>query len=417
MFKAIVTAGLLAACSYTAAAGEAGDLLLDALYSGQFAAGRTALVPLMQDGDPEAAFGVGIIELSTGIERFLQSMHRHGVAAPNAGMLGGLLGTGLHASPVNPDAEPLSYQGFRDILEALVDDLDRARQPLQIAGASGDYVIPLDVLAVSIDTDGDPATPGETLGGLMAANFGIAPGEQGLVGKSKDAHTASTFGLDRADAIWLQGYSQIIAVQAEFLLAHDFSELFNATFHRLFPRADLPMQDFGSGSGLFMDGESDALIADAVALIHSLNFPVVDRGRLAAVLDRLKAITTLSRANWQAILSETDDFRELVPSPSQSTPFAGLEVTEEVVEAWHHTLDAVDKVLAGDLLIPHWRFDRGFDLTSYFTTAERTDLVMILTGYGALPFLADGPVATEGDFAAGLEVFGADFPIFALWFN
>ena len=68
-------------------------------------------------------------------------------------------------------------------------------------------------------------------------------------------------------------------------------------------------------------------------------------------------------------------------------------ITDEKVAAWRATLDEADKVLDGELLMPHWRFKQGFDLKAYFETATRTDLVMLLTGYGALPFLKDGPIA------------------------
>jgi hypothetical protein len=42
---------------------------------------------------------------------------------------------------------------------------------------------------------------------------------------------------------------------------------------------------------------------------------------------------------------------------------------------------------------------------------------MILTGYGALPFLKDGPIATAEDFAAANRVFGDNLLGYAFWFN
>ncbi len=69
------------------------------------------------------------------------------------------------------------------------------------------------------------------------------------------------------------------------------------------------------------------------------------------------------------------------------------------------------------MLIPHWRFKQGFDLKAYFETAGETDLVMILTGYGALPFLRDGPIADAESFAAANRVFGENILGYAFWFN
>jgi len=131
----------------------------------------------------------------------------------------------------------------------------------------------------------------------------------------------------------------------------------------------------------------------------------------------LLEITSLSRRNWDAILAETDDERELVPSPRQTSIIPEHAVTDEVVDAWLATLDTLDTILEGELLLPHWRFRQGFDLKAFFETAEETDLVMLFTGHAALPFLADGPVADAESFAQGNRVFGDSWPNFVLWFN
>jgi hypothetical protein len=134
-------------------------------------------------------------------------------------------------------------------------------------------------------------------------------------------------------------------------------------------------------------------------------------------LARLQSVTVFSRLNWEAILTETDDNRELVPSPRQTAIVPEGRVTEETVSVWMETLDTIDKILTGELLIPHWRFKQGFDLKAYFETAKKTDLVMIMTGYGALPFLKDGPVADAESFAAANRVFGEQWIGYAFWFN
>ncbi|HHY51505.1 MAG TPA: hypothetical protein GYA10_17365, partial [Alphaproteobacteria bacterium] len=228
---------------------------------------------------------------------------------------------------------------------------------------------------------------------------------------------ASTIGLDRADAIWLAGYSQVFAAQADFFLAHDFEDFVNASFHRLFPQAKLPMQDYAEGGQLMLDPATDTAIADAVAAIHTINWPVVEPERLARVLERFRKVTQLSRANWDAILAETDDNRELVPSPSQTSIVPGGAVTDATVAAWRETLDVADRILAGELLVPHWRFRQGFDLAAFFKNAKRFDLVMLLTGYDALPFLRDGPIADAQSFAAANRVFGNDLLGYVFWFN
>lgn len=416
-------------------AGPAADLLREGLYSGELDATATALTPLAEAGDQEATFGLGLVTFGTAIEAVSQALYRHGATAPDGGpMATGMLGVPVPAPPANPNPAPLDYELFRGELEAFVGTLDAGAGLLEAAGESGDYVVPVDILKLRIDLNDDgTADNRETVGAVMAAVFGISPADlagapppppSGERSQSGAGHTPpaaaagnTEIGFDRADAIWLAGYSNVLAAQADFLLAHDFSELFNATFHRLFPRAGLPMQEFSRGGMLALDPETDSAIADAIAMIHTLDWPVIDRDRMLRVLERGKTITALSRRNWEAILAETDDFHELVPSPSQTPIVPGAMVTDEMVAAWHVTLDTLDRILAGDLLIPHWRFKQGFDLAAYFGTAERTDLVMILTGHGALPFLKDGPVADADSFAEANRVFGDNLLGYAFWFN
>jgi hypothetical protein len=131
----------------------------------------------------------------------------------------------------------------------------------------------------------------------------------------------------------------------------------------------------------------------------------------------MKAVLSYSRQNWDAILAETDDNHELLPSPSQTAIAPDVTITQDRVAAWRATLDEAEKVLDGKLLIPHWRFKQGFDLKAYFETAQKTDLVMIITGYGAVPFLRDGEVASPEHFRDIQAAFGSDWLGYAFWFN
>src|SRR5690606_6955339 len=140
--------------------------------------------------------------------------------------------------------------------------------------------------------------------------------------------------------------------------------------------------------------------------------------RFEAVPERIRDVFEFSRRNWELILAETDDNAEMLPGPQQTPPAGAPAVTADMVQAWGATLDAAERILDGDLLIPHWRFpDRGFDLSAYFAEAERTDFVMLLAGLDALPYLRQGEIANMDTFADALETFGADFFAFAPWFN
>lgn len=413
-----------------AMASDVGDELAQRLYDGTLADAREAAIERCEQLNPDACFAAGLTDLIGGIEGLSQSLYRHGATSPGTPAAAMLLGMGLDGGtmpmPANPDPEPLSYEQLRTILGDFVAAMDSARSYFEL-GDHGDFVVPIDPLRVRIDLDGDGvAAAEETLGAVLGAvgEFADIPAPDGPPpgGKSKDKRADTplpdtSIGFDAADTIWFAGYSQVVVAPVDLLLAHDFSEFFNAYLHRVFPQAGLPMQEHSRGSTLFMDPDSDAFIADIIAAIHTADFPVTDKERLAGVLERLKSITALSRQNWELILAETDDNRELVPAPHQTSLMPETPVTEETVAAWMATLATVDQILAGELLVPHWRFEQGFDLRAYFEAATETDIVMLLAGQGALPFIKPGPIADAQSFAEANRVFGTDWINYAFWFN
>jgi hypothetical protein len=177
------------------------------------------------------------------------------------------------------------------------------------------------------------------------------------------------------------------------------------------------MQEFAADGAMMFDQQTDKGIADLKAGIHTLDWQVMDAARLRGVRQRLLSVLEYSHSNWIAILEETDNNHELVPSPKQATVFPNAAVDDTKVAAWLVTLETARGVLEGQLLLPHWRFKRGFDLKAYFETARETDLVVILTGLGAVPFLNEGRIASADDFRALQDAFGADWPGYAFWFN
>ncbi|WP_193335234.1 hypothetical protein [Devosia beringensis] len=409
-----------------AQASENGDLLTSHLYAGTLAEGQAAFAAGKDAGDPDACFGWGLLSLAGAVEGLAQDLYRYGATTPGTALAARILGGGMMdaPAPANPAPEQLSYAGLRTVLSDFRSEVAAAQAGFLCGGEAGsDYAMSVDVLQARLDFNGDgKAEEGETLGAFLAPLLGelagadLTPDDKAL-SKGVVAAPDSVVGFDAADAIWFAGYSQILMVHLDLVLAHDFEAFFDAYLHRVFPKAGLPMQDYAQGGTLMLDPDSDAGIADIIAAIHTLNFPVIDRPLLASIPAALKQVTALSRQNWDLILAETDDNAELIPNPGQTARFEGMAVTDDTVAAWRETLDVLDQIIAGDLLIPHWRFSQGFDLKAYFETSERSDLVMLLTGQGALPYLRDGPIADAQSFAAGNAVFGEEFFLFALWFN
>ncbi|WP_196257759.1 hypothetical protein [Pelagibacterium limicola] len=415
MMRAIFATGFaVLALAGPSQAQSGADQLRDFLYEGRIAEGIETFGTRTED--PEAAFGLGFLTFVSGVEGLAGAFHRHGFDPERGIATSPLLGMPSTAQR-RSEPDQISYGAFRDYLEAFVARMDEAHDLLLAASEDTGFAVEIDIMRIRIDIDGDgEAGETESIGAFLAQASGMPP-EFGLEG-ALDEIPDARFAFDAADAIWLAGYSQVLAFHADFLLAHDFGDFFTAVMHRFFPGAGLPMEDHRPSGSLFMDRDSDVLIADAIAAIHTLNWPVTDRERLLHAQDRALAVIALSRRNWEAILAETDDNLEFIPSPYQTPVHEEMVVTKAMVSAWHEALDSAERILTGDLLLPHWRFaNLGFDLNRYFETAERTDLVLILTGYDARPFMREGKIASAEDFALANDVFGDAIWGYMFWFN
>ncbi|WMT85823.1 hypothetical protein NO932_12915 [Pelagibacterium sp. 26DY04] len=394
------------------------DTLRQHLYDGRLADGRAAMEALAED-DATAAFGLGVFTLLEGVEELAQALYVHGFNPQGGILVSPFFGMPAEEQQETREIEPLTYAALRGYLEAFSADMDTAMPLLEVAGA-GDFAVEIDVSKIRIDIDGDgAASEAESVGAFWAMAAGMGQQLDMGTGVAPDTELPETvFAFDGSDAVWLAGYSQVLASQSDFLLAHDFETFFNTALHRLFPGAGLPMESRQSEGALFMDRDTDALLADAIAMIHTINWPITERERLLAVQERALRVLDLSRRNWDLILAETDDNREFVPSPYQTPLIADMAINKAMVEAWLETLDVTEAIVRGELLLPHWRYPGlGFDLSAWVENAERTDFVLLFTGFDALPYLQEGEIADAESFAAANRVFGGSIWNYALWFN
>ncbi|RWL96827.1 hypothetical protein [Mesorhizobium sp.] len=365
-------------------------------------------------GDPSSAYAAGAGEFFTALEILASGLHRHGFESPQSFMLP------LMRLPVpdNPNPEPLTYEEFRVILVAFRDRLEKSAATLGSVPADADIGMVVDLARAGIDLDEDGnIAPDESIAAIMAS----------LSRGSVDASAAApqlTFRFDRADGYWLQGYAEFLMAQADFWLAHDFRTMFDGSFHMLFPRAKLPLQDTlvppdgGMSGSIFA---SEWRLADFISLVHLVNWPVAEPERRQAARRHLLEMIRLSREDWKAILAENDNDREWLPGPQQKgvNPLTGLEVGEEQVMAWLATLTMAEDLLEGRLLLPHFRITgKGINMKRFFDEPKPFDLVLSITGPAIAPYVESGKILTSDDFDQIQREFGgAGFLIFALWFN
>ncbi|BCW87908.1 hypothetical protein sos41_10400 [Alphaproteobacteria bacterium SO-S41] len=395
------------ALASTATAGPAADKAAEHLYAGTLAAGEAELQSLSaaSPDNVEAIAGLGAIQFTRAIERFAQDMYRHGLQ-PGGGAYGPLLRLPI---PVNPAPEKLTYEELRAIFEHLSTDLDLAEVTLSRVGERA-VKLPLATGRIRIDVNGDGKA--DETEQLIALAFGdSAPTE------FKAQNESFVVAFDTADIYWLRGYSNLLASVADFWLAFDFRETFDLTFHVIFPKAGLPNSATLTTGSQIAGMEADS-IADFIALIHLIDWPVADRARLTGLASRGLAIIDLNRKTWASAMAETDDDREWLPAPGQkSGVMAGMEVTKERIDAWLGALGEAEAVLNGTKLVGHWRFAKGFNLKRVLAEMDHFDLVLWVTGHAALPYLEDGTIADGAAFQQADRVFSGDLLTYAFWFN
>jgi hypothetical protein len=126
----------------------------------------------------------------------------------------------------------------------------------------------------------------------------------------------------------------------------------------------------------------------------------------------------LSRLSWQRIMAETDQGRrEWIPNPRQTGVLPGMTVTESRVAAWLLVLDDLDALLKGRKLIPHWRFDKGINLRRLFLQPTTFDLVLLVQGSAAIPYLEKGELITADRLDDLTGRFDGEFWRYSIWFN
>jgi hypothetical protein len=391
-------------------ASRAPAVLEEHLYAGTLEAGENALRAIVsaEPGNAEARFALGGVLLLRGVERFGQGLYRHGLQAPRTMFLP-LFGLPIE---VNPRPEPLTYDKFRALLARLVQDLDAAET--ELARVEDPAVkLQVDLARIRLDLDGDGAASERERLPAIIESLAQAARRRGLQSPAGDSFPVA---FDLADVYWLRGYANLIAVSAEFFLAHDFRVTFDMTFHLFFPRAGLPFSRLFVEPSPATGGIEMGSIFDAVAFIHLIRWDVAEPARLASVHKRLKAVIGLSRKTWAAVRAETDDDNEWLPGPHQKGVL-DMPVTEEMITAWLAMLEELENVLDGRKLAPHPRFTRGINIKKVFTEPEPFDLVLWITGHGVLPFLEDGPVLDARTWAQASQVFRGQFLSYAFWFN
>lgn len=317
--------------------------------------------------------------------------------------------------PAHPDPKPATAADVRRALDAFHTRLAAIDARLAtIEGREFKVIFPLGSAGFDFVGNDDPAD-----------RVAFGPFFAGIAGSAGDVDPAASSDLvvafDQTDALWLRAYTHLLRGLADVLLAHDGGELFEATGHVYFARADTPLartlaaHKTSAPRSRFDSGE----IADLIASLHGINLVVSEPARLARARTGLLEMIRLSRATLASAAAETDDDREWLPGPAQNSVF-NLRLSADQTASWLGVLAETEALLTGEKLLPHWRFPTenfGMNLHRVFEESRHTDLIGLMQGAAAVPYLESGSTTSHRAWRELTRVFGGNFLGYALWIN
>ncbi len=143
-----------------------------------------------------------------------------------------------------------------------------------------------------------------------------------------------------------------------------------------------------------------------------------DPSRIQAAHADWQAMIEHNIVFWARLAEETDNDREWIPNPSQSSVLP-IDVPARLAESWQKILADAKAVLDGSLLIPHPLLPDGYgiSLPAYVGDPSPLDPVEWIHGIGAYRYAAKGPMITGQSWAAFGRLTGGNAGGFALFLN
>ncbi|GAB5455832.1 MAG: hypothetical protein Hens2KO_20610 [Henriciella sp.] len=394
-FQLALAGCALAACAPGAAPTPPEQVWQDILAEQGLAAAEANL-----SENPESAeqdFLLGGLQFLRASEAIMQVRYQN--SSTSLALLPGM----RNSLPANPDAE-FDPAFIETAMTQALDHLGRAEASLERAtGQELAVEVPLDAIWFDVNANG---TREDWEAGLaVMADLNAAP----------DPEFDGLIRFDTADAHWLKAYVHVMSGMAEMTLATDPTPAIRTVYE-----SRREMDALGPVDGIFLDNETIDTLAAVLLTLRG----TPDTSRTQAAHAHFKAMIAENKAFWTAVMEETDDDREWLPNPRQSSAF-GVVVDEEMAAGWQAVLAEIEAVLNGEALVPYWRLENapnaetgvGVNVAKFLQDPGDMDVILWLHGAGATPYLERGPLARLEAWDRFARMTGGDGLMFAAWFN
>lgn len=373
--------------------------------------------------DQNKQFRLGMMQFLRAIEGLGQDHHRFGL------MSGQQMTIPLMRLPVPANDKPdkLTYQEARGMIQRLLERLTDAQKTLAAIKTDGTEIrVPVNLADLKLDLNrDDELTVDESILYITAA---VQRG-----GRAPNTAIPDSFPVvfDNADVSWLEGYTHVLSGFCEVALAYDWKKQFDTSAILFYPNVETPYEFLHDETRESVMSFSTSSIFDLVAFLHNINYECVEPKRMRAALEHMEAVVTCSRRTWSLIEKETDDDREWLPGPKQTSIMGSLRITQQIVGSWNDVTDEFEALLKGKKLAPFWRGTQGgringaqvwnkklgINVRKIFTEPANFDLALWIHGSGLQPYLEEGDISSPEDWRKFNRAFGSRFWNFAFWIN
>jgi hypothetical protein len=220
--------------------------------------------------------------------------------------------------------------------------------------------------------------------------------------------------FDTADVAWLSAYVEFLRGFTKLALAYDPA-----------PAIDRIMASTSAMKAFWGDTPPNNAFdmmfgrqVDRAAMVLTALSQSPDATLTQEAHAHLLAMITENRRFWALVEAETDNDSEWIPNDRQVSGL-GLTMPPGTGARWQGVLADAEKLLKGELLIPHWRFgaEAGINLRKMFEAPVPVDLVTWIQGEGLLTFAEKGPQASPFAWNEFVSMVQGDELLFAVFLN
>jgi hypothetical protein len=309
--------------------------------------------------------------------------------------------------PENPEAIPFQAADFTALIRNLDADMDASRAALTQLGDKP-FALPIRVADLWFDINANGTRePGENL----AEVTGMALGGGRMFGVAVEDPIIT---FDTADAAWLSAYTHFLSGFASTALAYDPEP----AIQRVLDSSKQIYALWGTTPpNNAMDMMFGRQVDRAAMILHALsNTP--DKALAQDAYGHFLSMIQDNRRFWSLVALETDNTGEWVPNDTQVSGL-GLTMPPGTGERWQGVLADAEKLLKGEILIPHWRFgaEAGINLKKAFEDPPPVDLVTWIQGEGLLPYAEKGSQMSMRSWRDFEDFVQGDAMLFAVFLN